>query len=78
MPVRLLQMPKGRAPPALLETTFDYTPGSRRGTVRRSSAATDDEDVIPIAIQLFFWRQSRSVTSSSLRRLFADAASFHR
>ena len=48
-------------PKILLQTTmFENSPIRHRGTLHKTCLSSDDEDIIPIPIQIFLWRQSKS------------------
>jgi hypothetical protein len=52
-------MPKGRSQTAISESTFENTLIHHHDTIPRLCLSSDNEDIIPISIQLFLWRQSR-------------------
>jgi len=52
-------MPKRRSQTTTFDASFDSTSTRFRDAIRKSFTSSDQEDRIPIAIQLFLWRQSR-------------------
>ncbi len=52
-------MPKPRPQATTLNSAFGNTTSRRRDTVSKPNASSDNEDVIPIPIQIFLWRQSK-------------------
>ncbi len=52
-------MPKPRSQTTTLNSATGYTSTRHRDTVSKPISASDNEDVIPIPIQIFLWRQSK-------------------
>lgn len=52
-------MPKQRIQTTSLNATSGNTATRHRDTLSKPNASSDNEDVIPIPIQIFLWRQSK-------------------
>ncbi len=52
-------MPKQRIQTTTLNSAGGTTSARHRDTVSKPSSSSDNEDVIPIPIQIFLWRQSK-------------------
>lgn len=52
-------MPKQRLQTTTLTTASGSTSRRQGDTVSKSITPTDSEDVIPIPVQIFLWRQSK-------------------
>ncbi len=55
----LYRMPKPRPPATTLNSASGNTTSRHRDTISKPNASSDNEDVIPIPIQIFLWRQSK-------------------
>ncbi|CAF1372114.1 unnamed protein product [Adineta ricciae] len=67
-------MPRLRPPSTVRETSFDNTFTPNYDTIRKSCFTTEDEDIVPIPIQLFLWRQSSPYLKQKFGKL-TDASS---
>ncbi|UJR20708.1 hypothetical protein I4U23_023829 [Adineta vaga] len=70
----LLSMPKVRSQTTVLETSVDNNLISHDNKIRKSCLITEHEDIIPIPIQLFLWRQSSPFLKQKFGKL-TDASS---
>ena len=52
-------MPKRRSQTTIFETAFDNILTRHRETIRKSYSIINQDDTIPIPIQIFLWRQSK-------------------
>jgi len=52
-------MPKPRPQATTLNSASGNTTSRHRDTISKPNASSDNEDVIPIPIQIFLWRQSK-------------------
>ncbi len=52
-------MPKQRTQTTTLNSASGNTSARHRDTLCKPSSSSDNEDVIPIPIQIFLWRQSK-------------------
>jgi hypothetical protein len=52
-------MPKQRLQTTALNSASGHTTTRHRDTISKPSSSSDNEDVIPIPIQIFLWRQSK-------------------
>lgn len=54
-------MPKQRTQTTTLNSSTVNPTGRHRDTLSKANAPAENEDVIPIPIQIFLWRQSKFV-----------------
>jgi hypothetical protein len=52
-------MPKQRPQTTTLNSASGNTANRHRDTLSKPNSSSDNEDVIPIPIQIFLWRQSK-------------------
>jgi hypothetical protein len=52
-------MPKRRSQTTIFDASFESTSTRYRDTIHKSYTSSDQEDRIPIPIQIFLWRQSK-------------------
>lgn len=52
-------MPKSRTQTTTFNAPTGNTSARARDTTSKHNASSDNEDVIPIPIQIFLWRQSK-------------------
>ncbi|CAF0857757.1 unnamed protein product [Adineta steineri] len=64
----LFRMPKIRSQPTMLDSTIENNSTYQFKTVRKCCLSSEHEDIIPIPIQLFLWRQ----TSPFLKQKFGS------
>jgi len=61
-------MPKLRSQTTISSTTTNNPTSRHRDTLSKPNATSDNEDIIPIPIQIFLWRQSKLVDRFSKER----------
>ncbi|CAF1635142.1 unnamed protein product, partial [Adineta ricciae] len=72
-------MPKQRTQTTTLNSSTVNPTGRHRDTLSKANAAAENEDVIPIPIQIFLWRQSNPFIKQKFGNLTdASAISFDR
>jgi len=52
-------MPKKRSQTTIFDAAFENTSTRHHDTIHKSCSSSDHEDIIPIPIQIFLWRQSK-------------------
>jgi hypothetical protein len=52
-------MPKVRSQTTIFDANFEISAIRQRDILHKTYSSLDDEDIIPIPIQIFLWRQSK-------------------